>query len=164
MLMYRAVDSAGNTLEFLLSSMRDVEAAKRFFCKALQSADCSASRARTPDQKRIEDVTVVGGKKATRLVPRVINVDKNAAYPKALVDLNYSNLPKARTWRRLTVLQAQMHDEHGHTVDARQARSMVQSLDAIINLMHIQMQARQDGGDLPFADTLPEAPEDERGM
>ncbi len=77
---------------------------------------------------------------------------------------HYSNLPKARTWRRLTVLQAQMHEEHGHTVDARQARSMLQSLDDIINLMYIQMRARQDGGYLPFADTLPEASEDERGM
>lgn len=77
---------------------------------------------------------------------------------------HYSNLPKARTWRRLTVLQAQMHEEHGHTVDARQARSMLQSLDDIINLMYIQMRARQDGGYLPFVDTLPEASEDERGM
>src|SRR5207248_11291683 len=35
MYLYRAVDSQGNTLEFLLSSMRDAEAAKRFFLKAL---------------------------------------------------------------------------------------------------------------------------------
>src|SRR5882762_6408401 len=36
--LYRAVDSAGNTLEFLLSPMRDAEAAKRFFCKALHTS------------------------------------------------------------------------------------------------------------------------------
>jgi transposase-like protein len=34
--LYRAVDSQGNTLEFLLSPTRDAEAAKRFFLKALQ--------------------------------------------------------------------------------------------------------------------------------
>jgi len=31
MYLYRAVDSQGNTLEFLLSPRRDAEAAKRFF-------------------------------------------------------------------------------------------------------------------------------------
>jgi transposase-like protein len=35
MYLYRAVDSQGNTLEFLLSVTRDAEAAKRFFVKAL---------------------------------------------------------------------------------------------------------------------------------
>jgi len=57
MYLYRAVDSQGNTLEFLLSATRDAQAAKRFFAKAL-----GASHAVTP---------------------RVITVDKNAAYPKA---------------------------------------------------------------------------------
>src|SRR5450432_614727 len=36
--LYRAVDSEGNTLEFLLSPTRDAEAAKRFFLKALHSS------------------------------------------------------------------------------------------------------------------------------
>jgi len=35
MYLYRAVDSQGNTLEFLLSPTRDAQAAKRFFSKAL---------------------------------------------------------------------------------------------------------------------------------
>jgi transposase-like protein len=35
MYLYRAVDSQGNTLEFLMSSTRDAQAAKRFFAKAL---------------------------------------------------------------------------------------------------------------------------------
>jgi transposase-like protein len=51
------VDSQGNTLEFLLSPSRDGEAAKRFFSKALAATHIS--------------------------IPRVITVDKNAAYPKA---------------------------------------------------------------------------------
>jgi transposase, IS6 family len=35
MYLYRAVDSQGNTLEFLLTPTRDDQAAKRFFSKAL---------------------------------------------------------------------------------------------------------------------------------
>src|SRR6266566_2430630 len=35
MYLYRAVDSQGNTLEYLLSPTRDAEAAKRFFSKTL---------------------------------------------------------------------------------------------------------------------------------
>jgi transposase-like protein len=61
MYLYRAVDSQGNTLEFLLSPTRDTQAAKRFFSKALAAPHTST--------------------------PRVITVDKNAAYPKACKDL-----------------------------------------------------------------------------
>lgn len=40
--LYRAVDSEGNALEFLLSPTRDAEAAARFFCNALHvTADAS---------------------------------------------------------------------------------------------------------------------------
>lgn len=42
-------------------------------------------------------------------------------------------------------------------IDAQQARQMIQYLDDIINLMQIQIKAWQDGGYLPFADTLPPA-------
>jgi transposase-like protein len=55
------VDSQGNTLEFLLSRTRDSQAAKGFFTKALKSSHT--------------------------VTPRVITVDKNAAYPKALREL-----------------------------------------------------------------------------
>ncbi len=61
MYLYRAVDSQGNTLEFLLSPRRDAQAAKRFFSKALAAPHSST--------------------------PRVITVDKNAAYPKAFKEL-----------------------------------------------------------------------------
>jgi transposase-like protein len=61
MYLYRAVDSQGNTLEFWLSATRDTQAAKRFFTKALRACHTVA--------------------------PRVITVDKNAAYPKALHEL-----------------------------------------------------------------------------
>jgi IS6 family transposase len=61
MYLYRAVDSHGATLDFLLSVTRDTAAAKRFFAKALGAAHT--------------------------VIPRVITVDKNAAYPKALHEL-----------------------------------------------------------------------------
>jgi hypothetical protein len=77
---------------------------------------------------------------------------------------HYRNLPKAKTWRKLYVLQAQLHDEHGHHVDARQARQMIRHLDDIINLMQIQVRVRQDAGLLPLADTLLPPQEDEGGM
>jgi transposase, IS6 family len=59
--LYRAVDSAGNTLEFVLSPHRHTQAAEYFFRKAL------------------------GG--AHTVMPRVINVDGNAAYPPAMAAL-----------------------------------------------------------------------------
>jgi transposase, IS6 family len=59
--LYRAVDSAGNTLNFMLSAKRDGKAAGRFFRQVL----------------RANHVTP----------PRVINVDKNAAYPVAIEQL-----------------------------------------------------------------------------
>ena len=74
---------------------------------------------------------------------------------------HYSNLRNARTWRKLHVLQAQLHDAHGHTVDAKQARQMIQYIDDIIRVMEIQIRARQDAGILPFAETLPPAQDEE---
>ncbi len=74
---------------------------------------------------------------------------------------HYSNLPKAKTWRKLYVLQAKLHDDHGHVVDAAQAHKVIQYLDDMIRMMEIQIRTRQDGGYLPFADTLPLAQEDE---
>jgi transposase, IS6 family len=110
--LYRAVDSEGTTLEFLLSPTRDAEAAKRFFCKALQSTACSASGASAPAQKRIEDGTVVGGK-VTRPAPRVINVDKNAAYPKAIADLKAAGmLPASVELRQVKYLNNLIEQDH----------------------------------------------------
>jgi IS6 family transposase len=59
--LYRAVDSAGNTVEFMLSQTRDGQAAKRFLRKALRAHHT--------------------------VPPRVINVDKNPSYPKAIKKL-----------------------------------------------------------------------------
>ena len=59
--LYRAVDSTGQTIDFLLTDRRDAAAARRFFRRALLN---------------------VGN-----TMPRVINVDKNPAYPRAVEDL-----------------------------------------------------------------------------
>ena len=59
--LYRAVDSTGQTIDFLLTDRRDAAAAKRFFRRALLNEGNS--------------------------MPRVINVDKNPAYPRAVEEL-----------------------------------------------------------------------------
>src|SRR5882757_5109123 len=51
MYLYRAVDSQGNTLEFLLSPTRDAEAAKRFLLKALGACATSVPHAETIEEK-----------------------------------------------------------------------------------------------------------------
>lgn len=120
MYLYRAVDSDGNTLEFLLSPTRDAEAAKRFFVKALHSTACSAPGAR-PLEEEVEEPTALADPNpttsaprvitvdqnaasavtqstapadftASRAAPRVINVDKNAASPQAIAELKAANI------------------------------------------------------------------------
>src|SRR2546422_3082962 len=78
--LYRAVDSEGNTLEFLLSPTRDAQAAKRFFEKALHSRTGSAPRAR-PLQEQVEESTALADPSTPTSAPRVITVQTNAASP-----------------------------------------------------------------------------------
>ncbi len=59
--LYRAVDSTGATIDFLLSAKRDEAAAERLLAKALGGENHPA--------------------------PRVINTDKHAAYPPAIAQL-----------------------------------------------------------------------------
>src|SRR6266581_7957243 len=54
MYLYRAVDSQGNTLEFLLSPTRDAEAAKRFFVTTLGRPTCSAAQASASQQQGVQ--------------------------------------------------------------------------------------------------------------
>lgn len=85
--LYRAVDSEGKTLDFMLSARRNKEAAKRFFKKVL--------KARHNRQ------------------PRVINVDKNLAYPPAIEELKaekvLDNKAKIRQIKYLNNLVEQDH-------------------------------------------------------
>src|SRR4051812_23646848 len=75
MYLYRAVDSRGQTIDFLLSAKRDAEAAKRFFRKALAQPHT--------------------------VNPRTITVDKNAAYPKATAEMKKDG----ELWRRSRLRQ-----------------------------------------------------------
>ena len=85
--LYRAVDSQGNTLDFLLSARRDATAAGRFFRKTL-----NATHTQTP---------------------RVINVDKNAAYPKATDALITDKmLPKTVELRQNKYLNNLIEQDH----------------------------------------------------
>src|SRR5262249_51901393 len=59
--LYRAADSTGQTIDFMLSAKRDARAAKRFFRKMFKLPQHSS--------------------------PRVINVDQNKAYPPAVEEL-----------------------------------------------------------------------------
>jgi IS6 family transposase len=59
--LYRAVDSRGRTIDFLLSAKRDAAAAKRFFRKAMG---------------QVHTVNL-----------RTVTVDKNPAYPRAVTDM-----------------------------------------------------------------------------
>ena len=80
---------------FLLSPTRDAEAAKRFFLKALHSTAASAPQGR-PVEEQGAQPTAAAAPNPTSSAPRVINVDKNAAYPKAIADLKASGtLPEA---------------------------------------------------------------------
>ena len=85
--LYRAVDSAGATLDFMLSATRNADAAERFFREVLQ-----ASHTRTP---------------------RVITVDKNAAYPLAFDALQHEGtLPQRCLLRQGKYLNNMVELDH----------------------------------------------------
>ena len=78
---------AGPTLDFLLCAKRDAEAAKRFFRKTLHASHTTT--------------------------PRVINVDKNAAYPKAVAELKAEGLlPDAEPLRQNKYLNQIVEQDH----------------------------------------------------
>ena len=108
--LYRAVDSQGNTLEFLLSPTRDAEAAKRFFLKALPSPAGSAPQVH-PFEEQVAEPTAAAN--PVTPTPRVINVDKNAAYPKAIAELKASGvLPEAVELRQVKYLNNLIEQDH----------------------------------------------------
>ena len=85
--LYRAVDSQGNTIDFILRAKRDTKAAKRFFRKALKSSHTST--------------------------PRVITVDKNPAYPAAIKELKEEGfLPEACEVRQIKYLNNIVEQDH----------------------------------------------------
>lgn len=75
------------TLEFWLSATRDTQAAKRFFAKALGASHT--------------------------VTPRVITVDKNAAYPKALHELKTAGtIPASCELRQSKYLNNLIEQDH----------------------------------------------------
>ena len=85
--LYHAVDSTGNTVDFMLSEKRDRKAAKRFFKKALSSNH--------------------------NQIPKVITVDKNPAYPPAVNELkNDKILPKNVNLRKIKYLNNVVEQDH----------------------------------------------------
>ena len=87
--LYRAVDSEGNTIEFMLSAKRDALAAERFFRKALRAEHTQP--------------------------PQVINVDRNAAYPKAIAQLKADDtLPDTAELRPIKYLNNILEQDHRH--------------------------------------------------
>jgi IS6 family transposase len=85
--LYRAIDSRGNTIEFMLSAKRDVSAAKRFFKKMMRA-----------DHRRL---------------PFTISVDKNAAYPEAFTtSQNEKVLPHDCKLRRVKYLNNIIEQDH----------------------------------------------------
>ena len=85
--LYRAVDSTGQTIDFMLSAKRDTKAAKRFFRKMLKLPQHPS--------------------------PRVINVDQNKAYPPAVEELKEEGiLPSASQLRRCKYLNNIVEQDH----------------------------------------------------
>jgi transposase-like protein len=85
--LYRAVDSAGDTIEFMLSAKRDVSAAKRFFRKLMRA-----------DHRRL---------------PFIIGTDKHASYPEAFVaSVKEKVLPFDCKLRRVKYLNNVIEQDH----------------------------------------------------
>jgi IS6 family transposase len=85
--LYRAVDSNGDTIDFMLSTKRNKKAANRFFKKALNSNH--------------------------NQIPRIITVDKNPAYPPAVNELkNDKILPQNVGIRQIKYLNNIIEQDH----------------------------------------------------
>ena len=81
------MDSTGQTIDFLLTAKRDAAAAKRFFRKLLRSS--------------------------SNPTPRVINVDKNPAYPAAIRRLKREGiLPRRVRLRQCKYLNNIVEQDH----------------------------------------------------
>jgi transposase, IS6 family len=85
--LYRAVDSTGQTIDFLLTTNRDKAAAKRFLRNAIEASG--------------------------NAMPRVMNVEKNPAYPAAADALKADGvLPRRVALRRCKYLNNVIEQDH----------------------------------------------------
>ncbi len=85
--LYRAIDSTGQTINFLLTAKRDTAAAKRFLCRAIEASG--------------------------NAMPRVMNVDKNPAYPAAVKALKAEGaIPRRVALRQCKFLNNVIEQDH----------------------------------------------------
>lgn len=106
--LYRAVDSEGNTIDFMLSPHRDLTAAKHFLRLALCQAD--------------------------RFRPRVINVDGHPAYARAISELKNSGELGRRCRCRLSPYLNNILEQDHRFVKKRIAASLwFRSVDGALN-------------------------------
>jgi IS6 family transposase len=106
--LYRAIDKAGNTLDWMLSRNRNKQAAKRFFKKLLGN-------------DHIVD-------------PRVINVDKSPTFPPALNELQTENeAPKKTKLRVIKYLNNRMENDHKFIKSKSRYRQWYQSFSTARN-------------------------------
>jgi len=112
MYLSRAVDSTGDTIEFFLSPTRDAAAAKRFFLKALHSTTDSTPQAH-PIEEQVAQFMILTDTSLVTSAPRVINVDKNAASPKAIAELKAAGvLPQHVELRQVKYLNNLIEQDH----------------------------------------------------
>src|SRR4051794_4975221 len=96
--LYRAVDSTGQTIDFLLTAKRDKAAAKRFFQKALRGS--------------------------VNVMPRVITVNKTAAYPGAAPELKAEGVLSRRCHLRPCKFLNNIVEQDHRTVKRRTRLAM----------------------------------------
>jgi IS6 family transposase len=85
--LYRAIDSTGQTIDFLLTARRDTAAAKRFLRRVIQASG--------------------------NAMPRVMNVDKNPEYPAAVDALKVEGaLPRRVVLRQCKYLNKVIEQDH----------------------------------------------------
>ena len=85
--LYRALDSTGQTIDFLLTAKRDMAAAKRFLRRAIEASG--------------------------NAMPRVMNVDKNPAYPAAMEALKAEGVvPRRVALRQCKYLNNVIEQDH----------------------------------------------------
>ena len=85
--LYRALDSSGQTIDFLLTAKSDMAAAKRFLRRAIEASG--------------------------NALPRVMNVDKNPAYPAAMEALKSDNVvPRRVALRQCKYLNNVIEQDH----------------------------------------------------
>jgi transposase-like protein len=114
--LYRAVDSTGQTIEFLLTAKRDTAAAKRFLLNAIAASG--------------------------NAMPRVMNVDKNPAYPAAVEEMKAEGILPRRVRLRqckylnniVEIVFTQMTKTSGFPT--RMRRDHVSDLYLIVNHQH----------------------------